>query len=129
MDFAKSAFTTHILLGILVIVTVVAHVVLIIILVVVVALIELIIHLLVLKSLTGEPVDGAWDQLLLDVLTELIVELQTLLNVGLGVLVIILSWDCWWGEEVEEGLGWDGLLDNASLLGVWKMLVRILYEA
>lgn len=32
-------------------------------------------ELLKLKSLTGEPVNGTWNQLLLDIFTELVVEL------------------------------------------------------
>lgn len=40
------------------------------------------------ESLSGEPIDGSWNELLFDVLTELVVELETLLNIG-GDLVLI----------------------------------------
>jgi hypothetical protein len=42
-----------------------------------------------LESLTSEPVDGAGNELLLDVLTELVVELELLLDVLINLLVVI----------------------------------------
>lgn len=111
---------TYIVIRLLVVIAVVAHVILVlIVLIIELALLEVIIHLLKLKSLSSEPVDGTWNELLLDVLAELVVELQALLDVGGGIVIILLSWDRWWGEEVEERLGWDGLLDDAGLLGVY----------
>lgn len=76
----------------------------------------LLIELLEGKGLTSEPVDGTGDELLLDILTELVIELKTLLDIGGGGLVVI-SRGLRGGEEVEERLGRNGLLDNAGLLG------------
>lgn len=70
------------------------------------------------KSLTGEPVDGAGNELLLDVLTELVIQLETLLDIGLSILLIVVAGSLRRGEEVEERLGGNSLLDNAGLLGV-----------
>ena len=74
-------------------------------------------HVLESESLASKPVDCARDELLLDVLTELVVELKLLLDLLVNVLVLVR----WWGrrvEEVEERRCGDGLLDNAGLLGV-----------
>lgn len=57
-------------------------------------------NVLVLKSLAGEPVNGAGNELLFDVLTKLVVELETLLNVGGGVVIVL--WGLGWVKEVEE---------------------------
>jgi len=54
-----------------------------------------------LQSLTSEPVDGTGNQLLLDVLTELVVELELGLNVVLNLLVV-LGRGAGGVEEVEE---------------------------
>jgi hypothetical protein len=45
--------------------------------------------MLELESLASEPVDGAGNELLLDVLTELVVKLELLLNVLVDLLVVI----------------------------------------
>jgi hypothetical protein len=71
-----------------------------------------------LKSLAGEPVDSAGDELLLDVLTELVVELEALLDVGGGIVVLLVLGRARGVEEVEERLCGNGLLDNAGLLCV-----------
>jgi hypothetical protein len=42
-----------------------------------------------LQSLAGEPVDGAGNELLLDVLTELVVKLELLLDVLVNLLVVV----------------------------------------
>jgi hypothetical protein len=42
-----------------------------------------------LEGLASEPVDGAGDELLLDVLTELVVKLKLLLDVLVNLLVVI----------------------------------------
>lgn len=106
-----------ILVGLLILVTVLAEVVLVVIILKVFLVKVLLVHLLEGQSLSGEPVDGAGDQLLLDVLTELVVELEALLNVG-GSIIVLLAWCVGWGEEVEEGLGGNGLLDDTRLFCV-----------
>lgn len=90
-----------ILIGLLVLVTVLAQVVLIIIVLKVFLVEVLLVHLLESEGLSGEPIDRAGNQLLLDVLTKLVVELEALLNVRGGVIVL-LTWCVGWGEEVEE---------------------------
>jgi hypothetical protein len=54
-----------------------------------VILVEVVHAVLELESLAGEPVDGAGNELLLDVLTELVVELELLLNVLVDLLIVI----------------------------------------
>jgi hypothetical protein len=54
-----------------------------------------------LQSLTSEPINGTGNELLLDVLTELVVELELGLNVVVNIL-IILGWGAGGVEEVEE---------------------------
>lgn len=93
---------TNIFLGLLLIlVTVVAEVIIILIFVLIELVLIEVLKLLERQSLTGEPIDGAGNQLLLDVLTQLVVEFQTLLDVGCGV-VIFLRWGDRRGEEVEK---------------------------
>ena len=72
-----------------------------------------------MQSLAGEPVDRTGNELLLDILTELVVKLETLLDVG-GSIVVVLR-GVGWVEEVEERLCGDGLLDNAGLLSVYEV--------
>ena len=107
-----------ILVGLLIFVTVLAEVILIVVILKVFLIEVLLVHLLKGEGLPGEPVNGAGNQLLLDVLTELVVELEALLDVGSGIIVL-LAWCVGWGEEVEEGLGGDGLLDDTGLFCVW----------
>ena len=45
--------------------------------------------MLELESLASEPIDGAGNELLLDVLAELVVELKLLLDVLVNLLVVI----------------------------------------
>jgi hypothetical protein len=76
-------------------------------------------HTLELTSLAGEPVDGTGNELLLDVLTELVVELQALLEIQ-GVLVLLIEVGRGLGgsEEVEEAFRGNSALDDTGLLGV-----------
>lgn len=106
-----------ILVGLLVLVTVLAEVILVVVIFEVLLVEILLIHLLEGESLSGEPVNGAGDQLLLDVLAELVVELEALLNVR-GSVIVLLAGCVGWGEEVEERLGRDGLLDDTRLFCV-----------
>ena len=112
---------THVvLLRLLLIVTVLAEVVILIVILVELILIQVVlVYLLKGQSLAGEPVDRTRDELLLDVLTKLVIQFQALLNVGRGVILVILGWCLGRREEVEEGFGRDRLLDDTSLLGVW----------
>jgi len=75
------------------------------------------IELLKLQRFASEPIDGTRDQLLLDVFAELVVEFETLFDIGRCVLVAFGRW-FGRGEKVEEGLARNSLADNASLLGV-----------
>jgi hypothetical protein len=111
----------YILVWLLLVIFLVTVVVLLILIVLVfeVVLIEVFEALLELQSLTSEPVDGTGNELLLDVLTELVVELELGLNVVLDLLVV-LGRGAGGVEEVEEWGSGDGLLDNAGLLGVWR---------
>ena len=52
-------------------------------------LVEVVHAVLELQSLAGEPVDGAGNELLLDVLTELVVKLELLLDVLVNLLVVV----------------------------------------
>lgn len=117
------------LLGLVLIIVVLAVIVLVILIIVVEIGIVLLVQLLESEGLAGEPVDGAGNKLLLDVLTELVVELETLLNI-LGRLVVVVGGGLGGREEVEEGLGWDSLLNDASLLRGWFVLEKtpILHE-
>lgn len=83
----------YVVVRLLLVIVLLAQVILILIVVIVkVGTLEVIIReLLEGESLTGEPVDSTGNKLLLDVLTELIVELKTLLDVGLGILVIVIG--------------------------------------
>lgn len=107
-----------ILVGLLVLIAVVAEVVLVILLIEVLLIKVILIHLLESEGLSSKPVDGTGNQLLLDVLTQLVVKLEALLDVGSGV-IIVLGWCLGGREEVEERLGGDSLLDNAGLFCVW----------
>lgn len=87
-----------------------------------VALVEILAQLLKLERLAGEPVDGAGDQLFLNVLAEGVVELETLFNVAGDFVInvfVVIPWRRGRAEEVEKGVGGHGLLDDAGLLGVW----------
>jgi 16S rRNA G1207 methylase RsmC len=53
-----------------------------------------------LKGFASEPIDGTGNDLLLDVLSELIVELKALLDVGCGFGFLCRGLG--WLEEVEE---------------------------
>lgn len=116
MRLGDLAVATYLLIR-LVLVPVVTEVILLLIVLVLEFALVVVVELLELKSLAGEPVDSTGDELLLDILAELVVQLQTLLDVGRD-LVIIVGRGLGWREKVEEGLGRDRLLDNAGLLRV-----------
>jgi len=80
-------------------------------------LVKVIQALLELQRLARKPVDGARDELFLDVLAKLVVELQLRLDVVINLLLLITRRERW-VEEVKEGRGRDALLDYTGLLGV-----------
>jgi hypothetical protein len=55
-----------------------------------------------LKGFSSEPIDGTGDKLLLNVLTQLIVKLETFFDVAATIIAIISTWCLGRGEEVEE---------------------------
>jgi hypothetical protein len=103
---------------------VLAGVVIIVLVVFVKVLQVVLIELLERKGLAREPVDRPGNELLLDVLAELVVELQALLNIRGGIVILIVR-GLGRREEVEEGLGGNSLLDNAGLLGGWFLSVDV----
>lgn len=112
---------TYIVIRLVLIIMILALIVLLVILILKVTLLKIIIKFLKLKSLACEPIDGTWNQLLLDVLSELVIKLKALLDVAGGVIIVLVSWGLWWREEVEEGLCRNSLLDNTGLLGVCEI--------
>lgn len=93
-------------------------VVLFIIIILKVTLLQIVIQLLKLQGLTSEPVNCTRDELLLDIFSQLVVELETLFDIRRGIIVILIRGGLGWREEVEERLGWYSLSDNPGLLGV-----------
>jgi len=107
-----------IVLRLILIIVILADIVIVfIILVIELALEIILVEFLKGKGLASEPVDGAGNELLLDILTELVVELQTLLDIGSSI-VILIGRGLGRREEVEERLGRYRLLDDTRLLGV-----------
>lgn len=106
-----------VLVRLLVLITVITEVIILLVILEVLLVKVFLIKLLESESLTREPVDGTRNQLLLDILAQLVVQLEALLNVGCSILVV-LSRCLGRGEEVEERLCWNGLLDDAGLLRV-----------
>ena len=65
----------------------------------------IIIDLLKGQSFTSEPVDGAGNELLLDILAELVVKLEAFFNIRSRVVllgIIIIGGRLWGREEVEK---------------------------
>jgi hypothetical protein len=113
----------YVVVRFILIVMVLAQVIfLLIVLILEVVLLQFIVQLLELKSLASKPVDSTGDQLLLNIFAELVVKLKALLDVASGIVRILLGGRLGGVEEVEERLGLDGLLDNASLLGVCTLV-------
>ena len=86
---AKIELSYLIIVFLLLVIVVTVLVIIEVILILEVILVEVIHAVLELESLAGEPVDGAGNELLLDVLTELVVKLELLLNVLIDLLVIV----------------------------------------
>ncbi|KAK8432792.1 hypothetical protein IWX49DRAFT_105021 [Phyllosticta citricarpa] len=108
---------TYLLVRLVIVIPVIAEVVFLLVVLILEFALVVVIHLLKLESLAGEPVNGARNELLLNVLAELVVELEALLNVRRD-LVIVFARSLGWRKEVEERLGGNRLLDDAGLLGV-----------
>jgi len=87
--WAKSFHPYLIVLVLLLVIIVAVLIIIKVILILEVILVEVVHAVLELKSLASEPVDGAGDKLLLDVLTELVVELKLLLDVLVNFLIVI----------------------------------------
>jgi len=83
-----------------------------------VALLHFFVQFLELKSLSSEPIDRTGDELLLDILSQLIVQFEAFLNIRCSIIVVLVCGSLWWREEVEEGLRGDGLLNDTGLLGI-----------
>lgn len=90
-----------VLVGLLVLVTILAEIIVILVKVLLILIKVVLIHLLKSKGLSRKPVDGTRNELLLDVLTQLVVEFETLFDVT-GSIVIILRRRLGRREEVEE---------------------------
>lgn len=119
MRLGRSERRAYIILVRLLLILIILVIILIIVLVIIlIKVLEVIlVELLESEGLAGEPIDGAGNELLLDILAELVVELETLLDVGSSI-IIVLNRGLGRGEEVEEGLCGNGLLDDTGLLGV-----------
>merc|ERR1712230_236317 len=82
-------------------------------------------HLL-LEGLAGEVVDGVRDDPVLDVLADLIVELELLVDVVVGILVVLVRGGHGRLEEGEERVGRDDLLYGPCLVCVLVALLLCL---
>lgn len=111
--------SSYVFLRIILIILVLTQIIIVILIIFVlkIGFIQIVAERLELQRLTCEPIDGTRNELLLDVLAERVVELQALFDVGCSI-VILVRWRLGRREEVEKGVRWDGLLDNAGLLGV-----------
>lgn len=116
----EGSLKTNLLVALLVIlITVIIADILILIILIEVTLKVLLAEALELAGLSGEPIDSTGNKLLLDILTELVVKLEALLNISsLFIILIKVGGRLGRAEEVEERLGRNSALDNASLLGV-----------
>lgn len=85
----RSGLSYLIVVFLLLVIVVTVLIIIEVILILEVVLVEVVHAVLELKRLTGEPVNGAGNELLLDVLTELVVELELLLDVLVNLLVVI----------------------------------------
>lgn len=110
---------------IIVILIIVLIIVLLIILIIVLKIvIVLVTAILVLEGLASEPVNGAGDDTVLELLAQTVVSLKLLINVLilLDILVLVLGGN-WGSEEGEEGLGGDSLLDDTGLVSALVTLL------
>lgn len=94
-------FPYVVLVGLLVLVTIFTEIIVILVKVLLILIKIVLIHLLKGKGLSRKPVDGTRNEFLLDVLTQLVVELEALFNVT-GSVVVVLRRRLGRGEEVEE---------------------------
>lgn len=120
----RFSVSSYLIIRLLVLIAVAGLVLVLIVFILEVALIKLI-KVLVLKSLAGEPINGMRDELLLDDLSELVVQFKALLNVSGGIIIVLRGLGG--VEEVEERVCGNSLLDHAGLLGVCVGLAKMLY--
>lgn len=97
----SEVFPYVVLVGLLVLVTIFTEIIVILVKVLLILIKIVLIHLLKGKGLSRKPVDGTRNEFLLDVLTQLVVELEALFNVT-GSVVVVLRRRLGRGEEVEE---------------------------
>lgn len=85
-----------------------------------------IIQFLELEGLTRIPVDGTRDKLLLDVFSEMIIELQSFLELVIFFILLVITVDRLGGiEEVKETLSRDCPFYDTSLFRIWAIYVRV----
>jgi len=78
-----------------------------------------ILQLLELKGLASIPVNSTGDKLLLDVFAKMVIKFESLFELLVVVLFIIVTVNRLGRvKEIEETLGRNGALNNTSLLGV-----------
>ena len=102
------------------------------ILIILVKLINVLVLVIVLvgQGFTGKVVDGTWDDLLLEVLTELVISLETGVELFKLILVDFVgleSLGCGWlrgREKVEEGFSGDFFSDRSGLAGGFQVLAH-----
>ena len=67
-----------------------------------IAFLHIIIQLLELKSLASKPINSTGNELLLNVLTQLVVEFKTFLNISGSIIIVFIGRSLGGREEVEE---------------------------
>ena len=102
LDLKRFSKSTYIIIGLIIIVVVLTQIIIFLVILVLEISFLHVIHFLELKSLASEPIDRTGNELLLDVFTQLVIKLKTLLNVTRGIIVIIVGWCLGRIEEVEE---------------------------
>ena len=91
----------------------------IVIIVVKVLTLDFVLQLLELKGLASIPVNSTGDKLLLDIFTKMIIKFESLFELFVVILFIVITVNRLGGvKEIEETLGRNGALNNTSLLGV-----------
>jgi hypothetical protein len=97
-NFGRSAY----LVVFLVLVIIIPFVFIIVIIVLEVVLVVVIKSVLELQCFSGKPIDGPRNELLLDVLSELVVQLELGFKLVIDVLIVLIGRWCGRVEEIEE---------------------------